>query len=183
MINNLHFEGYDKTSKSIIVDVAELEGRKGWYEAMVMRPDGTELDSYRSSDLEVITRIYNEMVAEYTVPDTRKPLTGRYAQLRADLKKALMMGRTAEAEEDHDGGTCNMDALAIFLPRWIEAKVMQAAEEAGTSCYFINRYGGKLFIFQPDSNGQADKRAANAEAMAKAMKQLGYDAFDYCVTD
>lgn len=109
-----------------------------------------------------------------------KDLTGRYAKLRDDLKTALGIGRAAQIGED--GGTCNFDATAIYLPRWKADLVKQAAKEAGTDC-FEWEFGRRKFVFLPDSNAQANDRSRNAEAITKYMQERGYVAFDYCQMD
>ena len=109
-----------------------------------------------------------------------KDLTGRYAKLRDDLKTALEIGRAAQTGED--GGTCNLDATAIFLPRWKTDLIKQAAKEAGTDCFEWD-FGRRKFVFLPDSKAQANDRSRNAEAMTRYMKERGYEAFDYCQMD
>lgn len=59
-------------------------------------------------------------------------LKGRYRKLAEDLKAALAYG--LERKGDDDGGTSNLDAPSIHLPRWEQKKVEAAAEYAGLGC-------------------------------------------------
>ncbi|MCC8080037.1 MAG: hypothetical protein LIO57_08310 [Oscillospiraceae bacterium] len=114
---------------------------------------------------------------------TAPALGGKYAKLRDDLRAALEAGRAAEAAAPEDGGTCNFDACALRLPRWLAAKVEQAAQEAGTRCFDWQLYGGRRYVFTPDTHGQGNARSRNAEAMTAYLRAAGYDAFDYCQMD
>ena len=113
--------------------------------------------------------------------NTTKPLTGKYAKLRDDLKAALEVGKAAQTGED--GGTCNFDATSIFLPRWNTALVERAAKEAGTSCFKWDFGRAGKFVFEPISRAQGNDRSRNAEAVTAYMKSLGYETFDYCQMD
>lgn len=109
-----------------------------------------------------------------------KPLTGKYAKLRDDLRKVYKIGKAAAAQVE-GGGTCNLDAPSLLLPLWQSAKVKQACKEAGGDYFrwgFSNRY--VICLRLP---GQAYKRETAAEAMTKALADMGYDALTYCQID
>ena len=109
-----------------------------------------------------------------------KPLTGKYAKFRDDLRKVYKIGKAAAAQVE-DGGTCNLDAPSLLLPLWQSAKVKQACKEAGGDYFrwgFSNRY--VICLRLP---GQAYKRETAAEAMTKALADMGYDALTYCQID
>ena len=186
MINNKFHEEITYKKTRIIIDLCEI---LGGYEAMVLRcRDGEALEEYRSKDFEEAVNAFYKMVEKYLPDKNKKPaaaaaLTGKYAKLRDDLRKALEAGRTAEKANPEDGGTCNFDSASICLPRWNAAKVAQAAKEAGTDCFDWILFGGRRYVFHPDSNAQANARSRNAEAMTKALKAMGYDAMDYCQAD
>lgn len=110
-----------------------------------------------------------------------KPLTGKYAKLRDDLRKVYKIGKAAAAQVD-DGGTCNFDAPSISLPRWQSAKVKQACKEAGCGCFEWKSFG-RRWIISFRIAGQAYKRETAAEAMTKALAGMGYDALTYCAID
>ena len=103
----------------------------------------------------------------------QKPLTGKYAKLAEDLRVALATGRAAEIENPEDGGTCNFDSPAIYLPKWRKSLVEQAAREAGCGCFDIST---GCFLFMPDTGGQGNARTRNARAMTNKLKELGYKA-------
>ena len=170
MVNGkYHFE-----DAKVIIDIAEIFGK---FEVMKLRKrDGEELESYTVHDFDVAENVYNQMVKEHT--ETVKPLSGKYAKLRDDLKAALTAALEA-ADAVDDGGTCNLDAAALFLPRWNQKLVEQAAKEAGTRCFAWSLFGGKRFVFNTPNVGQARKNEEAAEAMTKVLKNLGYDAFCY----
>lgn len=165
--------------KKLIIDLADLGGE---YETIAMRPDGTDLDMSRFKVFEDAVDHYNKLVERYS-ESAEKPLTGRYAKLRDDLKKALAIGVQAEKENPEDGGTCNFDAVAIHLPRWRVALVEQAAKEAGTRCFDWKLYGHKHIVFAPDTNAQANARSRNAEAMENALRDMGYTVMSYAQMD
>lgn len=171
-------ETYYKGSK-VIIDLADIGGT---YETIVMRPDGMDIDGGRFESLAEAIDHYHKLVKQYS-DSAVKPLTGRYAKLRDDLKKALAIGVQAEKENPEDGGTCNFDAVAIHLPRWRAALVEQAAKEAGTRCFDWKLYGHKHIVFAPDTNAQANARSRNAEAMENALRDMGYTVTSYAMMD
>ena len=106
----------------------------------------------------------------------------KYRKLCEDIKKALQAGIEAENAMKNDGGCCNFDSAAIHLPRWGGKKVEEAAENAGTRAfkwYGLNGY----YVFWPKTHGHGNKRSANAEAMTKALRDMGYEAMMYCQMD
>ena len=185
MIDNRFHEELKSGGKQIIIDLCQIGSV---YEAMVLNArTGDAIDEYRSRDFETAVNAFYKMVEKFPSDKTKKPaaavLTGKYAKLRDDLRRALAAGRAAEKANPEDGGTCNFDSAAIRLPRWNAAKVEQAAKEAGTSCFDWILFGGKRYVFSPDSKAQANARSRNAEAMTKALKAMGYEAMDYCQAD
>lgn len=192
MIDNKYHEEYTYKKKRVVVDIARLPSYahpEGIYEVMAYyKGNGNELAMLRTPDFGEAVKSYEKMLLDFPADEQRRkeklpPLTGKYAKLRDDLKIALEVGRTAERENPEDGGTCNFDAASIRLVRWNGEKVEQAAKEAGTGCFKWEMYGGSRYVFSPDSNAQANARSRNAEAMARALKEMGYDATDYCQMD
>lgn len=174
MINgNYHFE-----DKRVIIDIADISSTdRPFYEVMKLRvSNGAELESYTTCDMNVAVLMYNKMVQEQT--EQAKPLSGKYAKLRDDLVTALEAASSAAVSVE-DTGTCNLDAASLLLPRWNENLVRQAAKEAGTSAFAWSAFGGKRFVFSTPSVGQARKNEVAAEAMTKALSDLGYNAFCY----
>ena len=114
-------------------------------------------------------------------------LKGKYAKLRDDIRKALILGEIAEAADyakGGDGGTCNFDSATLYLPRWKQALVEQAAKEAGAHCWKLG-YGfwKGFFLISPNTHSQGYPRTKNAEAMHDHFKSLGYTASVYYMMD
>jgi len=187
MVNTVKHEEYTLKGRRVILDASELA--PGSYETMLMTSGGyVEIASMRSATEAEALSHFAVIRAAYPPDkpkDKRAPgaLTGRYAKLRDDLKKALAAGRAVEDANPEDGGTCNFDSSALSLPRWTAEKVKQAAKEAGTGCFVWNCYGSKQFVFGPDTRAQGNARSRNAEAMTAALRSMGYDAMDYCQMD
>lgn len=177
----MHYEGPDHTGRQVVLDVAEIE--QDVFEVAALDSECNEIELERVTDLDTARRLYGEMLRRFTEKPATKPLSGKYAQLRDDLKAALEAGRNAEQENPEDGGTCNFDSVALFLPRWQESKIEQAAKEAGTSCFSWNLFGGRRYVFGPDTRAQGNARTRNAEAMTRALAEMGYQATDYCQMD
>lgn len=172
MINNSFFVERRFNGKPIVIDLAKLpDWDGGCYEVMALDKSGHEYDCVRTRDFASAVREFDLMVARF--PETESPLKGRYAKLRDDLKLALDKGRIAEDQSEGDGGACNLDSLAVYLPRWNAELVKRAAKEAGTSCW----KDGKKYVFHPNTAGQGYKRTDNAETMTQTMRGLGYEAF------
>lgn len=179
MINGKYHAERKHNGKPIVIDLCQLPGGK--YEAMTMKADGTELASYQSGSFDKALAAYRHMLKDY--PETGAPLTGKYAKLRDDLREALRAGRAAFEANPEDDGACNFDSAAVALPRWNEAKVKQAAAEAGTGCFMWACWGGRRYVFNPKVPAQGNARSRAAEAMTRALVMLGYDAMDYCQLD
>ena len=150
----------------------------GEYETMLASPDfGTEYKVLRNTTEAGALADFKRLHKAYHVA----PLSGKYAKLAEDLRKAAAVGRAA-AERSDDGGTCNFDAATIRLSGWIQAKVEQAAREAGIRCFVWNLWGSKSFVF-PINCGQGNARTAGAEAMSEYLKNAGYEAGMYYQMD
>ena len=113
-------------------------------------------------------------------------LKGKYAKLRDDIRKALILGEIAEAADyakGGDGGTCNFDSATLYLPRWKQALVEQAAKEAGTRCWKWTGWGGGRYVISPHTRCQGSPRTANAEAMCDHFNAVGYTGSVYYQMD
>lgn len=162
--------------KAAILSTAELA--PGLYETMLASPDfGTEYKVLRNTTEEGALADFKRLRKAYHVA----PLSGKYAKLAENLRKAAEVGRAAARLSD-DGGTCNFDAATIRLKGWNRAKVEQAAKEAGVRCFEWNLWGSKSYVF-PIECGQGNARTAGAEAMSKALESAGYDAGVYYQMD
>lgn len=178
---SIKHQEYTHNGRCVTLDAAEI--LPGKYETMIYHSSsGDEIDHITTGSQGEAVAAFSQLFKAYP-PDDSAPLTGRYAQLRDDLRKALEAGAAAERENPEDGGTCNFDGAALYLPRWNACKVEQAAKEAGTACSTWHLFGTKHFVFCPRTTAQANARSRNAEAMTQALKAMGYDAIDYCQMD
>lgn len=182
-MNTIKHTKYIYNGRRVILDTCELT--PGEYETMLLYPNGHEIAS-RTSGTEAdaladFEAIYQAHPADSEIKRTEpKPLTGKYAKLRDDLRKVYEIGKAAAAQVE-DGGTCNFDAPSILLPRWQSAKIEQACKEAGCGCFEWKCYRRWVICFRVA--GQAYKRETGAEAMTKALTAMGYDALTYCAID
>ena len=184
MTHSIKHEEYTYHGKLVILDAAQLAPDR--YETMLLsRSGGTEYAVTVSTTEADALNAYDAIRAAH-LPDNERPapvpapLTGKYAKLRDDLRRAHKIGLDAAALVD-DGGTCNMDSPALRLTGWRQAKVEQACTEAGGGCFkwsCFNRYVICLPI-----PGQAYKNEVAAEAMTKALTEMGYNAMTYCQMD
>lgn len=178
---SIKHQEYTHNGRRVTLDAAEI--RPGKYETMIYHSSsGNEIDHITTGSRREAVAAFSQLFKAYP-PDDPVPLTGRYARLRDDLRMALEAGAAAERENPEDGGTCNFDSAALYLPRWNACKVEQAAKEAGTACSTWHLFGTKHFVFCPRTSAQANARSRNAEAMTQALKAMGYDAIDYCQMD
>ena len=86
----------------------------------------------------------------------------KYEQLTLDLQHA---GRTATMlfGDSEDGGTCNLDAITITLPRWNAGKVKTAVEAADMSAWKSSDYfepSHKRTGQQTNTHMRSDKKRA-----------------------
>lgn len=179
-------EEYTYKGRRVILDAARLGDK---IEVMLMTEGGgteyaCEVVNTEAEALEAFARIRSAHIPdnERPQPSAPAPLTGKYAKLRDDLLAVYKIGLEAANKTD-DGGTCNHDAPALFLPRWNNAKLEQACREAGCGCFKWRLFGTAMTVISFRTPGQANKRADAAEAMTKALKEMGYDAYLYCQAD
>ena len=181
-MNTIKHTEYTHNGRRVILDTCELASNH--YETMLLYPNGHEI-TYRTARTEAdAIADFDDLLTAYpadTKPAAPKPLTGKYAKLRDDLRKVYEIGKAAAAQVD-DGGTCNFDAPSISLPRWQSAKVKQACKEAGCGCFEWKSFG-RRWVISFRIAGQAYKRETAAEAMTKALAGMGYDALTYCAMD
>lgn len=166
--------------KTLALDAAYIDSDTIEVMLMDKANPAIEYERRRTSDPEKAERIYNEIRYNYA-DQPYAALSGKYAQLRDDLKKALKAAEESDTPED--GGTCNFDAPSIVAPRWIQKKVIQAAKEAGTTAYKWDCFGETKYVFGVPGGGQASRRTRKAEAMLDCLTKLGYETLMYCSID
>lgn len=169
----------NKTGKRILIDAAEVEAGK--YEIMVLyTSDGTEIESTYTKDVEEACRIHDDFVKKYTVEEK---LTGKYKKLYEDVLAAMSEAERVATENPEDGGTCNFDSPAVYLPKFNKKIVEKVFERAGTHSFEWKLFGKKMFVFGTRTGGQGNRRTRAAEAAYEVMKDRGYDATVYYQMD
>lgn len=167
--------------------VSTIEMWPGKFETLVMYAcNYMDIDERRTLDEAEALKNHEELVKKYKQQEKKKPiekpLTGKYLQLAEDLKR-IHAEAVKACENIHDGGTCNHDAPALYLPRWNAAQIKQAAKVAGVGCFKWGSFGGGNWVFCPRINGQAYRREKCAEYMTEALRRAGYEAITYCAMD
>lgn len=171
--NEMTYQG-----RKIIIDTSQADGK---WETIVMYSNGNELENpIRESDKNTATENHFETVRRWREKVDAEPLTGKYLKLSEDLNSAF---RQAEKEcaEVSDGGTCNFDAPALYLPRWNAEQVKKAAKQAGHGCYKWDSF--KRYVIALRLPYQGAKRTAIAEHMNEILNGMGYDSFMYYQMD
>lgn len=184
---SIRHEEYTYQGRRVILDAALLA--PGQYETMLLyRSSGVEIASYTDRTEAEALRHFDAIRAAHLPdrerePEVVRPLAGRYAKLRDDLRAALAVGLEAAAGVE-DGGTSCHDAPALRLPRWNAGMVERACKEAGGGCFSWSPFrSGKLFVVCFPVPGQAYKREVAAEAMTAALSGMGYEALCYQQAD
>ena len=182
-MNTIKHIEYKHSNRRVILDTCEII--PGEYETMLMYPNGNEITCRMARTEADALADFDELLNAYPAdterkPDEPKPLTGKYAKLRDDLRRMYQIGFNAACSTS-DGGACNFDSPALLLPRWQSAKIEQACDEAGCGCFKWSLSGRWVISFRLP--GQADKRTAAAEAITKALTAMGYDALTYSALD
>jgi hypothetical protein len=104
-----------------------------------------------------------------------------YKKLTADLIKAKEAA--IEAGKGEDGGTVNIDCMTISIPRANEKKVIEAVAAAGLHTSGRQNWIGPRFFIDPPACGMGNSRVRATEAMAKVMREAGWDVLMYCKMD
>lgn len=161
-----------------VLDVSELF--PGEFETMLLYPgSGDEISSAKAATEAEALADFDLMRRQY---EALGP-SGRYAVLAEALKAARNAGEQAAEAQGDDWGTCNMDAPAVFLPRWNRQQVEAAAEAAGVGCFKWNSMGGGCYVFPLRFGYQGNANTAAAEAARDSLKAAGYDALIYYQID
>ena len=169
--------------RRVIVSTVQLPG--GVWESMAMyKSDGAEIESIHTKDRADAERAHALLVKRYTPKEApeKKPLTGKYKKLAEDLKQAHEAALAACAHVD-DGGTCNFDSPALYLPRWNGEQVKEAAKAAGVGAWKWESFGPAKWVICPRSGAQGNKNTAVSEYMAERLRAAGYDCMMYYAMD
>lgn len=108
----------------------------------------------------------------------------KYEKLTDDLKTAYKRATHVLTETD-EGGCMNFDCLGVWLPRWSEKRVQEAAIAAG---YHAVKWGEQYmrkpgFYIFTCSCGVGNRRSAFAEEITATMNGFGYDTHCYQESD
>lgn len=151
------------------------------YETMILRRNGADEWCRHSYDKADALAAHKMAVKICTETEESRPLTGKYAKLAEDLRKAAA---TAEAYRHHeDGGTCNFDAPSLCLPRWSFREIERAAKAAGLGVFAWKVGNHTRYVFSVPIPGQGNRRTEAADAMTRELEALGYDALTYYQMD
>ena len=126
------------------------------------------------------------------------PLTGKYAKLRDDLKKALTVGCAAKDANSEESGTCNLETLSLRSPadtpaRWnrlqkrlcqlqrmsyyprLAFDLREKKEEDGGSCSGKRQHQPKPcpHVFKKIRTGPLNTRAASVSSVLRQPVQAG----------
>lgn len=100
--------------------------------------------------------------------------------LTETFKKADEAAIAAGMADPEDGGTCNLDAPAVFFPKGTrEAKVQEAAKAAGITVYKFSWIGRTAYRIGTATRGQGFQRTQMVEAATKVLKAAGLTATVY----
>ena len=160
----------------ITVDTCQLFGE---YETMAMLPNGDDLACIRTADAQSATEAHISILRSYM------------AQELLRIVDAITEAQRV-AQERHvgteDGGTCNFDAPALFLPDLQPYEVEAIATAA--QCHVFQwetskkRPHYRYFVFStPYNSGQGNRNTRMAETMADVLRDLGYDSTVYYQID
>ena len=116
-----------------------------------------------------------------TSPGKGNNIMTKYEQLTADLIAAKTIA--AQFENEEDGGTCNFDTAALYLPRWNREQTEKAFEAAGLRTDKWKMFGSTYWMIFGCYSGQGNRRTTMAEAVCKYLKNKGYDATVYYQMD
>jgi len=109
----------------------------------------------------------------------------RYAHLRSTCEAAYKAAWEA-AEQGDDGGTCNLDAVLVCLPRWQSRPLLDELERLpylNVSAYRAHHAGAGCWIFNFRCGGQAARRTRAQEAATTVLIEAGYACRTWYVID
>lgn len=112
----------------------------------------------------------------------------KYEKLTQDIITALNNTAYIESNETiNDNGTANNDCAGLFLPRWAEAKVEEAAKNAGAYAVkdsaMSKAFGKAYYTLIVPTKDQGNRRSKRAEAITLELARAGYDALTFQAMD
>jgi hypothetical protein len=173
---------YGTGSRRLTISTAQLDAAT--YETICMTATGHELDLIRAGCL--IDALANhesmlERFAHAAEAAEAASLTPKMRALIDALKAAADAGRAAVTGDD--GGTCNFDSAALFLPGWRAADIEICARRAGLRCFDTRFLGRRAWIVSKPLPAQGNDNTRQAEAMTAALQAAGYTCGTYYQMD
>lgn len=104
-----------------------------------------------------------------------------YEKFTNDLIEAKE--KALKAVVGDDGGSANLDCLAISLPRLKEEKVIEAVKKAGLWTSGRRNWIGKRYFISSPHGSQGNDNTKQIEAMRDYLKEKGYDVLIYYQMD
>lgn len=104
-----------------------------------------------------------------------------YKKLTEDLKEAKEAALNVVTRDD--GGSANLDCLALSLPRLKEEKVVKAIKEAGLYTRGKSNWIGMRYFIHAPHGSQGNDNTRQIEAMRKCLSEKGYDVLIFYKMD
>ena len=171
--------------QKLLISTIRNDGLDGstTFETAALLPDGMDIAKETTATEAEALAVHATMLGIYSPKAKPEPkaLTGKYLVLACQLKSAVNLARLVDL--DDDGGTCNFDGMTLYLPRWNQAQIKQAAAAAGVGAWKRHGFGAGCYVFGTPVQRQANARTRQAEAMRDHMKQQGYQTGMYYQMD
>ncbi len=104
-----------------------------------------------------------------------------YKKLTQDLIEAKEAALKSVIGDD--GGSANLDCIALSLPRLREEKVIQSVKEAGLYTRGKTDWIGKRYFIHAPHGSQGNDNTSQIEAMYECLKEKGYDVLIFYQMD
>lgn len=104
-----------------------------------------------------------------------------YKKLTEDLIEAKELALGVVVGDD--GGSANLDRLALSLPRLKEDNVIRAIKKAGLYTRGKCKWLGTRYFISAPHGSQGNDNTKQVEVMYKCLKDKGYDVLIYYQVD
>lgn len=100
------------------------------------------------------------------------------------LNKANEAAKAAKAENDYDGGTCNLDSPTLFFDNTVrDSRVQKIAALAGIGLDKTKWFKRRCYFVRTAIDGQGSLRSRMAESACKVLREAGLDAMMFYHAD
>lgn len=131
--------------------------------------------SKRFEDEESALGFFDYLKQDRDVPEP----VGRYKKLAVDLEKAKLYAKGRMGNDD--SGAFNFDSVSVYLPRWREKLVINAAKTAGVDCF--KRRRSSWYLFSLPEAGDCLMRTKAVKAMSDFLNNIGYRTYVFYMLD